>query len=146
MIRYALLFLASGLLIAADAPSDEAKKDLKKLTGTWMLASGVDDGEKLFEEALKTGRLTIDGEQHTVKVGDTTFKGTHKLDPTKRPKTIDIKDTEGPYKDKTVLGIYAIDSDVFRICFAPPGKARPKDFSAKAGSGYRSHVWKRVKK
>jgi uncharacterized protein (TIGR03067 family) len=36
-----------------------------------------------------------------------------------------------------VLGVYELDGDEFRICYAPPGKERPKDFSAKAGTGHR---------
>jgi uncharacterized protein (TIGR03067 family) len=144
MIRYAVLVVAAGLL---SAPKEEpAEQDIKKLEGSWVLASGTDDGKKLSGEALENTRLSIAGNRHTVKVGETTYKGTHKLDATKRPKTIDISDTEGPFKGKTVLGIYELDGDQFRICYAPPGKDRPKDFSAKAGTGHRSHVWKRQKK
>lgn len=141
MTRYALLFLVAGLLVATDAP-----KDLKKMDGTWVLVSGEDDGKKLSEEAVKNARLTFEGDKHTVKLGDTTYKGTHKLDPTKKPKTIDISDTDGPFKGKTVLGIYELDGNEFTICYAPPGKDRPKNFSAKAGMGYHLHVWKREKK
>jgi uncharacterized protein (TIGR03067 family) len=147
MTRYALLVLAAGLVVAADARSDDAaKKDSKALEGAWVLASGVDDGKKLTDEALKGARLTVEGDKHTVKEGDTTYRGTHKLDPATKPKSIDITDSEGPFKGKTVLGIYELDGDEFRICYAPPGKDRPKDFSAKAGTGHRSHVWKREKK
>ena len=142
MRRYALLVLAAGLLVAADAPSEDAKK----LEGTWVLTAGDNDGKKLAEEVLKSGRLTIDGDKHTVKVGDTTYKGTHKLDPTKKPKTMDITDTEGPFKDKTVLAIFELDGDEFKICYSLPGKDRPKDFAAKEGTGYHCHVWKREKK
>jgi len=145
MKRYALLALAAGLLVAA-APNDDAKNDLKKLEGTWVLASGENDGKKISADTLKTGQLMIDGDKHTVKVSDTTYKGTHKLDPSSKPKTIDITDTEGPFKDKTVLGIYELDGDEFKICYAAPGKDRPKDFSAKEGTGYHCHIWKREKK
>jgi len=141
MTRHALLYLAARLLVAADAP-----KDVKTLDGTWVLVSGEDDGKKLSDEALKNARLTFEGDKHTVKIDDTTFTGTHKLDPTNKPRTIDISDTDGPFKGKTVLGIYELDGNEFKICYAPPGKDRPKDFSAKAGTGYRYHVWKREKK
>jgi hypothetical protein len=58
-------------------------------------------------------------------VGNDTMKGTHKLDPTKKPKTIDVQDTEGSFKDQTLLGIYRILDDEFSVCFAAPGKERP---------------------
>jgi uncharacterized protein (TIGR03067 family) len=151
MTRYAVaglvLVLAAVLLVTADAPKEDAtRKEMEKLAGTWVLVSGEDDGKKLSAEAIKNARLTFAGDRHTVTVGETTFKGTHKLDPTKRPRTIDITDTEGPFKGKTVLGVYELDGDQFRICYAPPGKDRPRDFSARAGTGHRSHVWKRAKK
>jgi len=138
--------ILSITLLAADAPKDAPDTDLKKLEGTWVLASGVNDGKKLSGKSLKGARLVFKGDMHTAEVGGETYKGTHKLDSSKKPKTIDITDTEGPFKDKTVLGIYELTTDEFKICYAPPGKARPKNFSAKAGTGYHSHVWKRETK
>jgi uncharacterized protein (TIGR03067 family) len=146
MTRFALLLLAAGLLSAALAAKDDATTDLKKLEGSWVLASGVDDGKKQDAEARKGASLVIKGNKHTVKVAGNTYVGTHKLNPAKSPKTIDITDTEGPFKDKTVRGIYKVDGDEFALCFDPSGETRPKDFAAKAGSGFHSHVWKRKKK
>ncbi len=147
MTHYALLVLAAGLLAAADAPREDAsKQDLQELQGTWTLASGEDDGKPLPEALLKDSHLTFDRDQHTAKVGDKTYRGTHKLDASTKPKAIDITDTEGPFKDKTVRGIYELEGDEFRICYAVDGKDRPKQLLGKAGTGQRYHVWKRVKK
>jgi hypothetical protein len=33
----------------------------------------------------------------------------------------------------------------YRVCFAPPGKPRPREFATKPGSSHTLHVWKRVK-
>jgi uncharacterized protein (TIGR03067 family) len=79
-------------------------------------------------------------------VGEDTIVGTHKVDPTKKPKEIDAMDTEGPYKGKTVLGIYKLEKGEFTVCFAPPGKDRPKEFSTKSGTGELLHVWKKKDK
>jgi len=66
-----LLLLAAGLLIAADAPSEEAKKDQDKMKGTWKVASGERAGMALADgDALKTLVLTINGDKYTAKVGD----------------------------------------------------------------------------
>jgi uncharacterized protein (TIGR03067 family) len=146
MTRCALLVLVVGLLAIAGEPKEAATKELKKLEGKWVLASGINDGKELPEKALEGATLTIEGNKHTVKFGGKTYKGTHKVDPSKSPKTIDITDTEGPFKDKTVLGIYRVTKDEFKICYAPPGKDRPSTFFAKAGSGHRTHTWKREKK
>jgi uncharacterized protein (TIGR03067 family) len=145
MTRCGLLLVATGLFVTAAGTTDEGK-DLKKLEGTWVLTAGEEDGKMLPAEDLKDARLTVEGNKHAVKAGDTTYRGTHKLNPTKKPKTIDIADTEGPFKGRSVLGIYDLDGDTFKICYALPGKGRPKDFSAKEGTGYRYHVWKREKK
>jgi hypothetical protein len=42
----ALLVVIVGLLIAADK-EDNAKEDLKKMTGTWTMVSGEQDGKQL---------------------------------------------------------------------------------------------------
>src|SRR4051812_29728148 len=109
MARYALVVVAAVLLIAADHAKESAKKDLKKLDGSWVLKSGVDDGKELPPKALESARLTFAGDKHTVEMGGKTYKGTHVVDAEKKPKTIDITDTDGPFKGKTVLGIYEID-------------------------------------
>jgi uncharacterized protein (TIGR03067 family) len=142
MKRYTWLVLVVGFLIAADDPKDE----LKKLEGSWTMVSGEKDGKPLAEQTIKTAKLVIKGDQHDVKVGDDVFKGTHKVDPSKKPKTIDATDTEGAFKGKTVLGIYDLEGDNFKVCFAEPGKERPKEFSTKSGTGHILHVWKKEKK
>jgi uncharacterized protein (TIGR03067 family) len=136
-----LAVLAVGLLIAADAPKDDAAKELKSLEGSWKLVSGESNGETIPDEALKASNLTVKGDKYTAKLGDQNHEGTIKLDPTKKPKAMDA--TDG---DNTVLGIYELKGDEFKICIAPPGKDRPTEFSAKAGSEQILMVWKREKK
>jgi len=73
-------------------------------------------------------------------------EGTVKLDPTKKPKAIDITFTAGERKGQMVLGIYEIEGDTFRVCVARPGDERPAEFSAKAGSGRTLVAYQREKK
>lgn len=132
--------LCGGSLIAAEAKDDA---ELKSLKGDYVMVSGEAKGEKLPAKTVKTATLTIEGDKHTVKVGDDTIIGTHKLAPTKKPKEIEASDTEGPFKGKTTLGIYKFEDGVFTVCFAPPGKDRPKEFTTKSGTGELLHVWKK---
>lgn len=147
MRLHALLLLSLGLLIAADAPKEGGgKKALKKLEGTFVMVSGEEKGEKIPEEIVKTAKLTIKGNKHTVKIGEVTIVGTHKVDASKKPHEIDGMDTEGPNKGKTTLGIYKLEKGQFTVCFAPSGKDRPTKFTSKSGTGEFVHVWKRQKK
>jgi uncharacterized protein (TIGR03067 family) len=140
---HAFFVLGVGLLIAADAKNDDAaKKELKKLSGTYVMVSGESRAEKLSEDRIKETKLTMDGEKYTATFGGDTIMGTLKVDPTKTPKEIDATDSER----KTILGIYKFEKDQFTVCFAPPGKERPKEFSLKAGTGDFIHVWRKKAK
>jgi uncharacterized protein (TIGR03067 family) len=143
--KYALLIAIVGLVIGADNKEDAAKTDLKRLEGDWVMVSGEQEGEKLPEQMIKESRVTMKGNTHTVKLGDETIKGTHKLDPTKKPKTIDVRH-EGASNDQPLLGIYELKGDEFKVCFAAPGKERPTEFTSKSGTGQFLHIWKRQKK
>lgn len=143
MRRHVLLVLSVGLLIAADAKNDDAaKKELKILSGTYVMVSGESKAEKLSEERIKEAKLVMEGDKDTANFGGDTVKGTLKIDPTKAPKEIDATDGEG----KTMLGIYKFEKNQFTVCFAPPGKERPKEFSIKVGTGDFIHVWKKKAK
>jgi uncharacterized protein (TIGR03067 family) len=69
--------------------------------------------------------------------------GTFKLDPSAMPKTIDSSPAADP--SKPILGIYEFEGETLKICNAQPGKSRPSDFEAKAGSGHTLIVWQREK-
>jgi uncharacterized protein (TIGR03067 family) len=135
---------------AADGKAKEeaVAKDLQAFKGTWRMISKEVDGKKFSEEEIKDVIATFDGSgKCSVRRGDKVIgEGTVKFDPTKKPKTVDVTFTEGEHKGQTVLGIYEIDSDAFRVCVARPGDDRPTEFSAKAGSGRTLIVYKREKK
>jgi uncharacterized protein (TIGR03067 family) len=135
-----LLVLSAGLVFAA-----EGGKDLDKLQGTWNRESGEVDGKPAPAEEIRNGKLTISGDKYTLTIGEQKRSGTLKLDEKKTPKTIDIISAEGPNKGKALLGIYELKGDTFRYCLARPGKDRPTEFSAEAGSGHMLYVNKRSK-
>ena len=136
-----LLACGLGLLVAGSvATGGDAKSELAKLQGTWNYEK---DGKKLemkFEKSNFT--LTFDGSK--------SYKGTFKIDPSKKPKHMDLKVTEGDkYVGMTALSIYAVDGDTFKWCANEPGKDdRASEFPAKEGddSKYFYVVFKKVKK
>lgn len=146
-MRRIVVAFAVCVLIAADKPSDAAKKDLDTMQGEWSMVSGMRDGQDIPEDFVKTGKRVCKGDETTVSFNDQVFmKAKITLDPGKKPKTADYKILEGNNKDKVVPGIYEIDGDTIKFCFSAPDKDRPTDFSAKEGSGRTVSVWKRVKK
>ena len=72
-------------------------------------------------------------------------KGTSTFDPNQNPKTIDFTPTVGDSAGKRHVGIYELGEDVRRLCFAPPEKDRPTEFSSEPGSGHILVKFERVK-
>jgi uncharacterized protein (TIGR03067 family) len=144
-MRMKPLALAAVLLcLAADTAKDAAKKDQEKLQGNWVLVSGERDGEQFPEDVVKSLKRTMKDNAFTVFRDDQTLaEGAFTLDPSKKPKTIDLQLKGG---DKPVHGIYELDGDTFRICYSAPGEQRPTELATKADSGRTLAVWKRAKK
>jgi uncharacterized protein (TIGR03067 family) len=139
-----VVILAVGLLFGADDKKADATKDQEKLQGDWTLQSGERDGEAFPEDLVKALKRNITGDKYVVtRDGETLAKGTFTLDAGQKLKTIDIK-LEGV--DKPVQGIYEVEGDTFKLCYAAPGEARPKEFATKAGTGVTLAVWKKAKK
>ena len=142
-----MLLLAADLLSAAQGPDKAVQEDLKKLEGTWTYLSVDLAGKKLPDDIISTGSLTIKGNTYKTELfGQVTDEGTFTIDPSKKPKTMDYMVTDGPNKGKTQLGIYELDGDTAKFCFAVPGAERPTDFTSKEGSGRTLSVWKKEKK
>ena len=148
-MRTALLALVAVAFtaVAFAADDDQAKKDLKALEGTWQYTSQVEDGKETEEEKLKavTVTITADGKWEVKHEGKTFLEGTVKLDPSKKPKAADWTiTTEGELKGKAALGIYDVDKDTWKHCFA--FDKRPEAFESKAGTKITYAVLKRTKK
>jgi uncharacterized protein (TIGR03067 family) len=138
MTKYVLTALAAGLLLAADAKKDDAKKDQEALQGIWRPVSAEQGGKEQGDEA-KEHALIFDKDTFTVKKGDEVMvKGTFKLDPSKKPKLIDMTVTEGRRDDdkgKELHGIYELDKESLKWCTCEPGgKERPTEFKTKEGT------------
>jgi uncharacterized protein (TIGR03067 family) len=94
------------------------------------------NGTKSMEEDAK--KLTVvngsDGTWTLCSEDKEISKRTSTIDPTKKPKTIDFTVTEGEGKGNQHLGIYELGKITRKLCFAPPGKERPTEFSSTPGS------------
>jgi uncharacterized protein (TIGR03067 family) len=140
--RYLLLNVAVVLLAAE--PADEAKKDLEKLQGEWVMAALEVDGKAVPEEKLRGTTLTIKDDKYIVTVKDTKHEVTFKLDPSQKPKAIDMSFPDGTNLPKVGKGIYKIDGDTFVMCRAQmPDQARPTGFGTWPNTGIFKVTWKR---
>lgn len=147
---------AAILLLAplAPAPAQDAtavkeeaiRKDHLAIEGTWQALTVEANGTMVNPEDVKkiTTENGRDGEWTLRVDGKEIAEGTSTIDPTVTPKTIDFKATKGPNAGQTTYGIYEITGKTRRICYAEPGRSRPADFSAAAGSGRILVVFERV--
>ena len=140
-----LLLLTSLVLVALD---DATKQEWARFEGTWLRVAYEADGQKVPEKNVQRFRLVLqrDG-KYTVRVDNQiVVEGTAVLDPTRKPKTIDMTPTTGRMKGQVLQGIYELDGDDYRLCYAPAGKGRPEKFATDGGKGYILAVYKRERK
>ena len=146
-MRVSVSIIAVLALVGAAAAQDAIQKEMAQLEGSWSMVSGEANGMSMPKEIVTSGkRIAKDGETTITIGGQVYFKAKFSIDPTKKPRAIDYTMTEGPTKGKTHLGIYELDGDTVKFCFAAPGKERPTEFTAPEGSQRTLSVWKREKK
>jgi uncharacterized protein (TIGR03067 family) len=134
MTRMQCVALFLVLSFACLSRGDDAKDGAKSIDGTWLPSAAELGGKKFPDEVRKTIKLVIGDGKYTVTVGKKPDQGTIKLDPSRKPKALDITGTEGPNKGKTILAIYERTDDTLRICYDLSGKARPTEFKTKEGT------------
>ena len=143
---------AVSLSLAADASADKkadaVKKELKKFTGKWSIVSMIRNGNEIDAEQLGQLRViyTEDG-KFSVKADTFEYaSGAIKLDPTTKPKSLEMTFKPNDGDEQTFFGIYEIDDKEYRVCHNKNGdKELPKEFASKEGSGHSLSVMKRDK-
>jgi uncharacterized protein (TIGR03067 family) len=146
MDRNILMIGVVALLAGNSFQSDIAKDDLQKMIGNWTLVSTETNGKKRTAADFKVFSRKVTGETYSVTIESEEGVQTidikiTKLDPTKSPKAINVKMTEGPAKGKAFQGIYKFEDDTQVLCLAAPDNDRPTKFDPKEGT---VTVWKRA--
>ena len=150
-------FVAVGFLIAADAAQENAtKKEMEKLQGTWQLVAAeifrAGSAFKGPKEEVELEKVIIKGDNWTLRreaVGDkksgleikegSEERARYHLGATKEPKTIDLVWTDGDRKGQTFPGVYSLEGDTLKICYAREGSVRPTGFTAEATKQIKDH-------
>jgi uncharacterized protein (TIGR03067 family) len=144
-IRGLLILAAASLVAAAPPREDAAKGDRERIQGTWTGVAIEVDGKPSPAHMVAALKLVFKGDTLTYVVGEpgaTNF--TFKLDPTTKPAGFDMTHADGENKGKTLRAVYSLEGDGLKICFGRPDQ-RPKELTAKAGSGQGLYVLKREK-
>jgi uncharacterized protein (TIGR03067 family) len=151
MQRSLAFILMAGFLVAADDPRRDLTKqrfqirypDEKMLQGTWVTASHESSGRKL---PAREGAKLVFKDDKWLEPGPPATR--FRLDPTKKPKWIDLilADREAKlWGAPSVPGIYSLEGAELRICLVWPGDERPTEFVSKAGSNACVIIFKREK-
>jgi uncharacterized protein (TIGR03067 family) len=140
--------LTAGVAVAADNPkTDPQASDKDKVQGTWKLVKLEDSGNTQPEATLPEATVVYEGDKYTFTFAGDVEKGIMKWDMSKKPKAVDVDITEGRDKGKKQLGIYEIEGDTLKLCFAKPEvKERPTSFATNACNEWAVWTFKRVKK
>jgi uncharacterized protein (TIGR03067 family) len=120
------------------AREEAARRDRERMQGSWSFISG-----------RREAQLLISGDHFTMRFrnGDI-YVGTFTLDPTHRPKAMDLQIHEGPeqYRGKTALAIYEIDGEHLIWCPAEPGRdQRLRAFPPQEDHGHLCIIFRREK-
>jgi RNA polymerase sigma factor (sigma-70 family) len=95
--------------------SAKAPDDKEKLQGTWVGVEGERAGQKIPAEEIEKFKVVIKGDKFTVNPDGEKKGATFKLDPTQKPKAIDVMPQDSPDKGKTMAGIYSLEGDTLKL-------------------------------
>jgi uncharacterized protein (TIGR03067 family) len=116
-----------------------AQQDRDELQGTWKFVSMGGSGKTRPSEFIADMKVTIVGQQWTLTKGGTVLEqATLTADPSKQPKTIDMKFTQGESKGQISLCIYEVTGDTLRIAISI-GAVHPTEIANRAG--LRQDLW-----
>src|SRR5262249_5644929 len=135
---FALSALMLWMATATSVPAaDDKDDDAKAIQGTWVVDPDVykDVKDKEVVQQMKAVRVVIKGNSFSFKhPPGNQEKGSFRLDPSKKPKQIDLL---GDMGNVQAQGIYELEKDHLKLCWDREFKAhgRPTKFAhAKEGN------------
>jgi uncharacterized protein (TIGR03067 family) len=124
---------------------DAARTDLQSLQGTWNVLAGNEGGKTLPPPRVKGSKMIVKDNVMKVHEQDKQLEMTFTLDASGEPRTIDMTIAEGKRKGEVARGVYILDGDMLKICFAPQGQPRPANFLPRQGSAEMLFVLRRAR-
>lgn len=112
----------------ADEKEDKAKADAASLKGEWQVTSAESDGQPLDARKLPKWKLVFTADKvKGLKKGD---EVAFELDPTKKPKEIDLLERG----EVAVKAIYELEGDTLKVCWLKDNATRPTEFASTKGT------------
>jgi RNA polymerase sigma factor (sigma-70 family) len=125
--------------------ADKPKTDHELIQGTWVrvslrvggkdvpLGNGPPDNLTFTDDKVSLLLRNGNGEE-------VTSHGSFKLNPSRKPKEIDLTDLYAPFEKKTMACLYELDGDSLKLCEPlQPGDDRPTTLESTEGSKH--HLW-----
>jgi uncharacterized protein (TIGR03067 family) len=123
-----------------EGPGAKAVRDeFMRFGGTWTFARMTVGGQESPPAELEKNRLILQGNQFLSVVGELSMGGDYVIDPLARPRTIDVRFSDG----SSFRGIYELTDDTYTLCFDLGSKERPRAFESKPGTQQVLEVLKR---
>jgi uncharacterized protein (TIGR03067 family) len=144
-VAVSILLLSLAGTVVAQTAAERLQREEEKLAGAWRVTAVHVNGMILPSKQVPDLQLTFKNGRFTARLGkDKPQEGTYKLDPSKKPRTIDLERTSGPDKGKKQVGIYELTGNTLRICACEADNDRPTDFDTNDKPGYTVLILKRL--
>jgi uncharacterized protein (TIGR03067 family) len=146
MNRIFITALVALFPLCGATAGDDSQKELKRLEGTWEAVAEVVDGTEQVVRKGKGHRLIFQGDVYTLQAGGKALgKGNVKVDPSKKPHTLDLIPSDGNSPGKVIPCLYEWKGDELRVCMGRIGQPRPTGMESKEGSKHILNTYRRVK-
>jgi uncharacterized protein (TIGR03067 family) len=122
--------------------AEAAQRDLRLLQGRWQAVSIEHDGS---QERPQGGlHWMIRADRYEVWIGNQNLETNQfTLDPTKRPRTLEMRHVISGSQAPRITGIYELQGNVLKVCYDLTGQGYPKEFTAPQGARRISYVFRR---
>jgi uncharacterized protein (TIGR03067 family) len=141
VVAFGVLVTGSGLLASDDA----TRKELARLEGTWRIVASEKDGQESPPGDVESMTYSVARDKYIVRRrGEVVEEGRFRIDPTRRPRSIDAFPTKP--EGKIQRGIYEWGEDGTPSDLLHPSgqEDRPARFSTTEGTGHTLTTARRI--
>jgi uncharacterized protein (TIGR03067 family) len=135
MRLWLVMVLATSLATATEVGGEGGPANRAvDLGGKWKVVRLEFRGIARDSSEVDRIKVHFTGERMIVRLDHDATEAFYRVDPSHRPRHIDVSHTDGPDRGHTFQGIYALDRDELRMCMDEGARKRPTDFVSAAGA------------